>query len=85
MAAPADDDDYQSYDDLDEGNQLPPFSPRHPAGMHIGRPLLRNTITRAVQFFHLVFSFEMILEIVNHTNSYAYEHIMEGSHRSYAN
>ena len=26
----------------------------------------------------------MIVEIVNHTNSYAYEHIMEGSHCSYA-
>ena len=41
-------------------------------------------MTRAVEFFHLFFTFEMIVEIVNHTNNYAYEHIMEGSHRSYA-
>lgn len=41
-------------------------------------------MTRAVVVFHLFFTFEMILDIVNHTNSYAYEHIMEGSYRSYA-
>lgn len=41
-------------------------------------------MTRDVEFFHLFFTFEMILEIVKHTNSYACEHIMEGSHRSYA-
>ena len=80
----ADDVVYLSYDDVDQGNQLPPFRPTRPPGMHIGRPLLRNTMTRDVEFFHLFFTFEMILEIVKHTNSYACEHIMEGSHRSYA-
>ena len=62
---------YLSYDDVDQGNQLPPFRPTRPPGMHIGRSLLRNTMTRDVEFFHLFFTFEMVLEIVNNTNSYA--------------
>ena len=41
-------------------------------------------MTRAVEFFHLFFTFEMIRQIVDHTNSYAYEHITEGSDQSYA-
>ena len=82
IAAPAD--DFPSYDDPDQGNQLPPFTPRRPPGVHFGRAVLRNAVTRAVEFFYLFFTVEMIKQIVDHTNSYAYEHIMEGSHQSYA-
>ena len=82
VAAPAD--DFQSYDDPDQGNKLPPFNPRRPPGVHFGRAVLRNTMTRAVEFFHLFFTVEMINQIVDHTNAYAYERILEDSHRCYA-
>ena len=77
-------DQYQSYDDIDRGNQMPPFTPTRPPGVHFGQVILRGTMKKAVEFFHLFFTSEMINDIVNHTNSYAYEHIMEGTHRTYA-
>ena len=40
-------------------------------------------MTRAVEFFYLFFTAEMINNICNHTNSYAYERIFEGSFQSY--
>ena len=40
-------------------------------------------MTRAVEFFYLFFTAEMINDICNHTNSYAYERIFEGSFQSY--
>ena len=82
VAAPAND-DFQSFDDLDQGNQLPEFEPNRPPGVYIGRPVTRNTITRAFEFFHLFFTTSIVSDIVKYTNSYAYEHIMEESHRSY--
>lgn len=42
---------FKSYDDDDTPNPLPPFSPSRPPGVHFGRPFLRNTMTRAVDFF----------------------------------
>ena len=75
---------FQSYDDDDTPNALPPFSPSHPPGVHFGRPFLRNTMTRAVEVFYLFFTDEMINSIVTHTNSYAQEKIFSGTHRSYA-
>ena len=71
-------------DDLDPGNPHLPFTPRHDAGVNFGRPLVRNTMTRAVDFFNLFFTVRLIDSIVEHTNSYAYAHIMAGSHKSYA-
>lgn len=74
----------KSYGDLDVGNCLPPFAPSRPVGIHLGRPLLRNTMTRAVDFFYLFFTADMIGNICDHTNSYAYEKIFEGTHQTYA-
>ena len=42
-------------DYLDPGNPHLPFTPRHDAGINFGRPLVRNTMTRAVDFFKFVF------------------------------
>ena len=39
-------------------------------------------MTRVVDFLNLFFTVELINSIVDHTNSYAYSHIMEGSHKS---
>ena len=75
---------HDSYDDPDPGNPPLLFTPRRPAGLHFGQPLLRNTMNRAVDFLNLFFTVELINDIVEHTNSYAYTHIMEGSHRFYA-
>ena len=74
---------FQSYGDPDTGNPLPPFAPSHPVGIHFGRPHLRNTMTTALEFFHLFFTEEMVRDICAHTNSYANEHIVAGSHQSY--
>ncbi|XP_015774285.1 PREDICTED: piggyBac transposable element-derived protein 4-like [Acropora digitifera] len=75
---------HDNFDDPDLGNPPLPFTPRRPAGIDFGQPLLRNTMTRAVDFLNLFFTVEIINSIVEHTNSYAYTRIMEGSHRSYA-
>ena len=75
---------FRSYDDPDEGNPLPAFTPTRPPGIHFGRLLLRNTMTKAVEFFHLFFTSEMIYNICAHTNSYAVECISDGTHRTYA-
>ena len=74
---------FQSYEDPDNGNPLPPFKPNRPTGIHFGCPLLRHTMTKAVEFFHLFFTVEMINDICSHTNSYANEQIVAGSHWSY--
>lgn len=39
---------FQSYDDPDTPNPLPPFTPSRPVGIHFGRPHLRNTMTTAL-------------------------------------
>ena len=75
---------FKSYDDPDVGNPIPPFTPSRPVGYHFGQPLLRNTMTKAVEFFYLFFTTEMISNIVTHTNSCANEHIFLGTHQSYA-
>ena len=80
----ADDVAYLSYDDVDQGNQLPPFRPNTSPWHAHWVAFVKEHHDKGSEFFHLLFTFEMIVEIVNHTNSYAYEHIMEGSHRSYA-
>ena len=75
---------YQSYDDPDIGNPLPAFTPSRPTGIHFGQPLLRRTMTKAIEFFHLFFTVEMINSICKHTNTYANEHMVEGTHQTYA-
>ena len=80
---------YKSYDDVDEGNPSdqfppPPFTPARSPGLHFQQPLLRGRMQTAVEFFKLFFTEELVNNIVRHTNSYAVEHITEGTHRSYA-
>lgn len=73
---------HEGYADDDLGNQPLPFRPAHPVGVHLGQRLVRGAFTRAVEFFNLFFTVELINNIVSHTNSYAYEHIE--THQSYA-
>jgi len=40
-------------------------------------------MTKAAEFFHLFFTEDMVSNICKHTNSYANEHIISGSHKSY--
>ena len=63
---------------------MPPLTPTCPPGVHFGQVILCGTMKRAVEFFHLFFTIEMINNIVNHTHNDAYEHIMEGTHSTYA-
>ena len=71
-----------SHDDPDNPNELPVFSPRRPAGIHLVTPVLRGTMTRALDFFQLFFSVHILQDIVTHTNSYAWG-VIEGK-QSYA-
>ena len=41
-------------------------------------------MTTALEFFRLFFTAEMVNSICDHTNSYATEHISDGTHQSYA-
>ena len=75
---------FQTYENPDIGNTLPAFTPNRPPGIHFPRPLLRNSMTKAIDFFHLFFTGDMINDICSHTNSYAVGHISDGTHRSYA-
>ena len=47
--------DFQSYDDRDQGNQLLPFTLSHPHGMHFVQAVLRDTMTRAFNFFFFIY------------------------------
>ena len=46
---------YKTYRNPDVSNQLPDFKPSCPVGMHFGQGLLRNSMTKAVDFFNLFF------------------------------
>ena len=86
---PSSEDTYKSYHDEDEGNPCdqfppPPFTPARPLGIQFEQPLLRGRMNTAVEFFKLFFTKELVNNIVEHTNSYAVQHITEGTHRSYA-
>ena len=68
---------FLSYDDPDVGNPLPaftppPFTPRREPGVHLEGPNLRNTMVKALDFFQLYFTAELVGDIVRHTNTYAY-------------
>lgn len=75
---------YKSYDDPDVGNVIPQFTPNRPPGVDIDQVLLRNSMTTALSFFQLFFTAQMVANIVSHTNSYAWEHISDGTHKAYA-
>lgn len=46
---------YKSYGDPDVPNPLPEFKPTRIPGIHFERRLLRNTMTKAIDFFNLFF------------------------------
>ena len=74
-AAPAE--HFLSYDDPDVGTPLPaftppPFTPRREPGVHLEGPNPRNTNARALDFFQLYFTNELVWDIVRDTNTYAY-------------
>ena len=75
---------YKTYRDPDVGNQLLDFKPSCPVGIHFGQRLLCNSMTKAIDFFNLFFTVEMINSICRNTNDYASQHIFEGTHQSYA-
>ena len=73
----------KSYDDADTRNDLPPFQPNRPQGIHFGRQVLRGGMTTALEFFRLFFTSEMIRSVVAHTNSYAYMKLVAGGYTTY--
>ena len=65
-----------SYDDPDTHKiNLPGFTPSRTPGAHLNVPLSRNSMTRAIDFFGLFFTDEIIDEICRHTNTYAWQNI----------
>ena len=71
---------YQSYNTPDTANLLPPFAPRRQPGLHLVGPVLRGAMTRAVDFFRLFITVELLREICEHTNSYGWLTIGEKSY-----
>ena len=54
----------KSYNDADTKNDLPPFQPNRPPGVHFGRQVLRGGMTTALEFFRLFFTSEMINQLL---------------------
>ena len=63
------------YDTPDIGNNLPPFAPRRPPGLHLEGPRLRGSMTTALGFFRLFFSNAIMQQICTNTNAYAWRNI----------
>ena len=75
----------KSYVDHDSqsANPLVPFQPSRTPGLHdIGR-ITCGSMTKAIDFFKLFFTIEILNEICVHTNAYAWINILNKS--SYAN
>lgn len=71
---------YQSYNTPDTANQLPRFNPRRLPGLHLVGPVLRGAMTKAIDFFRLFITAELLREICLHTNSYGWATIGEKSY-----
>lgn len=71
---------YQSYNTPDTANQLPRFNPRRLPGLHLVGPVLRGAMTKAIDFFRLFITVELLREICLHTNSYGWATIGEKSY-----
>lgn len=65
----------KGYDDIDNGNQLPPFSPTRQPGIHMNVRVIRGNFTKAIDFFQLFFTHHLLTEICQHTNSYGWMNI----------
>ena len=70
----------RSYNTPDTPNQIPLFTPRRQPGLHLNLPVLRDAMTRALDFFRLFFTAELVRTICTHTNSYAWGVIGEESY-----
>ena len=72
---------YKSYDDKDDGEprtQELRFKPVRPPGVQLENVRTRQgatTMTKAIDFFKLFFTFEVISRICDYTNAYADAHI----------
>ena len=62
----------KGYDDPDTANQLPAFTPRRQPGLHLDSAHVRGAMTRAVDFFRLFITTELLKQICEHTNSYGW-------------
>lgn len=63
------------YDTPDTPNQLPTFSPNRQSGVHLEGPIRRGSMSKAIDFFKLFFTMELMREICEHTNAYAWASI----------
>ena len=57
----------KSYNDQDTANNLPPFQPARLPGLHLDMRVTRGAMTKAVDFFQLFFTMELLNEICNHS------------------
>ena len=67
----------KSYEANDVSNVLPQFIPSRNSGFHHDIPLIRGRLNKAVDFFYLFFTEEMIHTRCKHTNAYAWSRITE--------
>jgi len=51
---------------------LPNFTPTRPPGLHLEVPHFRGAMCRAVDFFKLFFTLDLMRQICDHTNAYAW-------------
>lgn len=63
---------HNSYATPDTPNQLPAFTPNRPPGLHLEAPILRGAMCKAIDFFQLFFTMELMARICEYTNSYAW-------------
>ena len=66
---------HQGYDYQDTKNALPPFSPSRTTGFHPNNMVFRGNMNKALDFFRLFFTIELIQEICQHTNAYGWFHV----------
>ena len=62
---------HNSYDDPDLHIDLPKFEPLRPAGIHLESQNTRNHLVKAIDFFEMFFTKDVIDLIVQNTNLYA--------------
>ena len=72
----------KSYLDADTPNDSPIFQPTRAPGLYMNR-VTRGSMTKAIDFFQLFFTVELINEICTHSNAYAW--INKTNKQSYAN
>ena len=71
------------YDDVDEPNTDIPFQPSRPPGFCMAAPVLRNHMTRAIDFFYLFFIVELFQQIAEFTSLYAFTKVADEHKKTY--